>query len=64
MPPLPKKKHSRKRKGGRTAHFGIKGPSLSRCPRCLRARLPHRVCVHCNYYNGREVIASESDDFV
>ena len=59
MPPLPKKKHSRSRKGGRGAHFGIKPPSLSRCPQCQRARLPHRVCSDCGFYNGREVIVKD-----
>ena len=59
MPPLPKKKHSKKRKGGRTAHFGLRAPSLSECPQCHNARLPHRVCLRCGYYNGRQVISTE-----
>ncbi|MXY21088.1 MAG: 50S ribosomal protein L32 [Dehalococcoidia bacterium] len=62
MPPLPKKKHSRKRKGGRSAHNAIKSVSLSRCPQCPRAHLPHRVCPSCGYYNGREVIPEVSSD--
>ncbi|MCY4654791.1 MAG: 50S ribosomal protein L32 [Dehalococcoidia bacterium] len=62
MPPLPKKKHSKKRQGGRSAHFAIKGVSLSRCPQCQSARLPHRVCTSCGYYNGREVIPDTSSD--
>ena len=61
MPPLPKKKHSRKRKGGRSAHFGIRAPSLSKCSQCQRARLPHKVCLACGYYNGREVIIQDDD---
>ncbi len=61
MPPLPKKKHSRKRKGGRSAHHAISAPTLSKCPQCPRARLAHRVCPHCGYYNGREVIVSDSE---
>ena len=61
MPPLPKKKHSKKRQGGRSAHFAIVRPSLSRCPQCQRARMSHRVCAHCGYYNGREVIVSDSE---
>jgi|TARA_B100000686_G_scaffold165232_1_gene172888 large subunit ribosomal protein L32 len=56
MPPLPKKKHSSKRKGGRNAHRGIKPPSLSKCPQCPSLRMPHRACPDCGYYNGREVI--------
>ena len=59
MPPLPKKKHSKRRKGGRTAHFGMRAKSLSDCNQCRSARLPHRVCPSCGYYNGRLVIAVE-----
>ena len=55
MPPLPKKKHSKKRKGGRTAHFGLRRVTLSDCPQCRLPKLPHRACPECNYYNGRQV---------
>lgn len=60
MPPLPKKKHSRKRKGGRSAHHFLTPMSISQCPQCRSARLPHRVCPTCGYYNGREVIPTDS----
>ena len=59
MPPLPKKKHSKKRQGGRSAHFALRAISLSECPRCHDPKLPHRVCPSCGYYNGREVIPVE-----
>ena len=59
MPPLPKKKHSKKRKGGRTAHFGIKPALLSECPQCHSTRLPHRVCPTCGHYNGRQVVSKD-----
>jgi large subunit ribosomal protein L32 len=60
LPPLPKKKHSRKRKGGRSAHHGIRPFALSECPQCGAARLPHRLCKACGYYNGRAVLPVES----
>ena len=63
MPPLPKKKHSSKRKGGRNAHRGIKPVSLSVCPQCKAPRLPHRVCLECGIYNGRNVISSQEETF-
>jgi large subunit ribosomal protein L32 len=56
MPPLPKKKHSSKRKGGRAAHHFLKRTGVAHCPQCRSARLPHRVCPSCGYYNGREVV--------
>ena len=59
MPPLPKKKHSSKRKGGRNAHNGIKPASLSTCPQCQAPRMPHRACSNCGTYNGRDVTKSD-----
>ena len=26
------------------------------CPNCLEAKLSHRVCPHCGYYKGKQVI--------
>lgn len=59
MPPLPKKKHSKKRKGGRTAHFGMKPVTVSECSQCHSPKLPHRICPTCGYYNGRQVVNSD-----
>ena len=55
MPPLPKKKHTRARKGGRAAHHFLRPASLSACPACKAVRLPHRACPECGHYNGRYV---------
>ena len=60
MPPHPKKKHSHKTQGGRNAHNAISAASTGECPQCHRAKLSHRVCRHCGYYNGREVIPVEA----
>ena len=62
MPPLPKKKHSKGRKGGRSAHFGLTAKTLANCPQCQSAKLPHRVCSSCGYYNGREVVVTETEN--
>lgn len=59
MPPLPKKKHSRKRQGGRSAHHALSRVNLAECPQCHNAKLPHRACPTCGYYNGREVLPTE-----
>ncbi len=61
MPPLPKKKHSRSRRGGRAAHFRMRRPSVGPCPECGAAKLPHRMCRACGRYNGRQVVASEAE---
>jgi len=62
MPPLPKKKHSRGRKGKRAAHHALKRLHVSSCPQCGKAYRPHRVCAPCGYYNGREVVAVKSSE--
>jgi large subunit ribosomal protein L32 len=30
------------------------------CPQCRESKLPHRICPHCGYYKGREVLAVET----
>jgi large subunit ribosomal protein L32 len=52
----PKRRHSRARKNKRRAHDHLRVPSLSACPRCHENKMPHRVCPHCGYYKGREVV--------
>ena len=31
-----------------------------RCPQCHQPRRPHRVCPHCGFYGGREVVADRA----
>lgn len=31
-------------------------PATSICSNCGEAKLPHRACPHCGYYNNRPVI--------
>jgi large subunit ribosomal protein L32 len=54
--PNPKRRHSRARRDKRRAHDHLSRPALSRCTHCDESRMPHRVCPHCGYYKGREVI--------
>ena len=60
MPPLPKRKYAKARRGERRAHLGITPPALQECPQCHNLKTPHRVCPICGYYAGREVIEIES----
>lgn len=61
MPPLPKKKHTRARKGGRAAHHFLTPANLAKCSSCGAATLPHRACTECGHYGpagaGRFVTA-------
>ena len=54
MPPLPKKKHTRARKGNRNAHNAIKLPASSLCPCSRQERIqPHIACPEWGNHQGR-----------
>jgi large subunit ribosomal protein L32 len=52
----PKRRHSKARRNKRRAHDALRATGLSVCPNCHEKKLPHRVCAHCGYYKGREVV--------
>jgi large subunit ribosomal protein L32 len=54
--PNPKRRHSQKRTSTRRAHDALSKHSLSECPNCHEKKMPHRACVKCGYYKGREVL--------
>lgn len=56
MPQEPKRRHSRQRKGKRRASIELEAPKGILCPNCKQITLPHTVCKHCGYYDGRPVI--------
>lgn len=53
---VPKRRTSRTRKNRRRAHQKTKAPAMVECPQCREMKLPHRVCLHCGYYKGKEVV--------
>ena len=53
---LPKRKHSTARGRKRRTHWKIKSTSLTPCPQCKQLKLPHKVCLACGFYNGRQVL--------
>ncbi|MBU1006166.1 MAG: 50S ribosomal protein L32 [Candidatus Omnitrophica bacterium] len=54
--PLPKRRHSNSRQGKRRGSQKIHVPNVSVCPNCKAPKLPHRVCLACGYYKGRQVV--------
>ncbi len=52
----PKRRHSNTRTRLRRSHDFLKLRSLSECPQCKAAILPHRVCPKCGFYRGRQVL--------
>jgi large subunit ribosomal protein L32 len=58
---LPKRKHSKSRRDKRrSANSKLFAVNLSICPQCKKAKLPHRVCPFCGYYNGKPVVIIEA----
>ncbi len=59
---VPKRKVSRTRRDKRRSNvWKLSAPAFSRCKNCGELKLSHRVCPNCGYYNGKVVIAKESD---
>ncbi len=51
----PKRRHSKSRTAKRRAHDALAPVDLKRCPQCHELQPPHRVCLHCGHYKGRQV---------
>lgn len=47
MAAQPKRKHSTRRKGKRLSAKNQSLPSLIKCSKCEKMKLPHRVCAYC-----------------
>ena len=58
--PLPKRRHSRAHGRKRRTHYKLAAPTRAVCPQCRESKQPHRICPHCGYYKGREVLSVET----
>jgi large subunit ribosomal protein L32 len=56
VPPLPKRKLSKARKGRRRANDGLQPVQIVACPQCGAMRPAHQVCPECGTYRGVTVI--------
>ena len=53
---VPKSKVSKSRRDKRrSSHWKLDTPALAKCPKCGELRLPHRACMACGTYNGRDI---------
>jgi len=55
----PTNKTSKARTGKRRTHKVLHASNPSLCPQCHEPKLPHRACMSCGTYKGREVVAIE-----
>ncbi|MCD5416058.1 50S ribosomal protein L32 [Candidatus Bipolaricaulota bacterium] len=53
---VPKYRTSRSKVRMRRSHQAMASPTTSECPHCHEIKLPHRMCLHCGYYNGMEIV--------
>jgi large subunit ribosomal protein L32 len=61
MGALPKRKISKGRRNRRRAHDALPKVHMVACPNCGVMRLPHRVCLNCGTYRGRQVLPVETE---
>lgn len=52
---VPKHKTSKSRRDKRRTHQKTAAPTITTCPACGEARLPHFACAACGEYNGRKI---------
>ena len=57
--PNPTRRWSKSRRNKRRTHYKLSAPGVIKCPQCTEPTLPHRVCRHCGFYKGREVVATK-----
>jgi len=57
--PVPKRKTGRAKTAARRANHVVEAPSISVCPQCHQAKLPHRVCASCGFYKGKEIVDTQ-----
>ncbi|NQV51143.1 MAG: 50S ribosomal protein L32 [Candidatus Marinimicrobia bacterium] len=53
---VPKRKTSRSKRDKRRTHLKATLANLIICTNCNEPKLPHRVCPHCGYYKGKQVL--------
>ncbi len=52
----PRRRFSTTRRDKRRTHVKTSPPAVSVCEQCGEPKQPHRACMSCGYYKGREVI--------
>lgn len=59
---VPKRKTSKARRDQRRANWKITAPAIVECPQCHGKKLAHRVCKHCGFYDGKQVVAMGEEE--
>jgi len=54
-----KSRSTHARAGKRRSHDRISSKQITACQHCKQPKRAHRVCSHCGYYAGVEVVETE-----
>ncbi|MDR0977545.1 MAG: 50S ribosomal protein L32 [Endomicrobium sp.] len=58
--PNPKRKHTPHRRDcRRSANSKLNDPNANKCSNCGSAKMPHRVCPECGFYDDKLIIAKK-----
>ncbi len=49
-------RHTRAHRDNRRSHHALASSFLGLCDKCNKPKLPHRLCLNCGNYHGREVV--------
>ena len=58
---VPSRVTSKAKGRSRRAHWKLSSPNLVECPQCHAKKLAHRVCKHCGYYDGEQIIKMDEE---
>jgi len=53
---VPKQRHTKSKRDKRRGNIFLKGPQLSKCPKCGKFKIPYAICWNCGYYKTEEII--------
>ncbi len=53
---VPFRRTSKTKKRMRRTHLKKDAPTLATCPNCKATITPHRACMECGYYKGKDVV--------
>jgi large subunit ribosomal protein L32 len=53
---VPKQRHTKQRRDAKRDRFAIDQVKTQTCQKCGKEKLAHRVCTHCGFYKGKEVV--------
>ncbi len=53
---VPKRRKSNRKTGTKRAHHALKPTRQIVCTNCGRPKLGHKVCEHCHFYKGRQIL--------